>query len=454
MTVTPATLVASPSDGPPPFVPAGEVLTRATTAGYVEEEWFASGHDDAGRPYTTQLVVRRPADPERFSGTVIVESLHAHRIAPIYMYSSPYILREGHGWACVVSQKVALEAHVIPTDPERYASLHIGADPRPAGAPDDITLPPTWNDDADLRARWWAELARANQASSAILAQVGAALRGSGGPFGQHPVPHMVLVGHSQTGFVVTNYIRDAHDAHRFANGAPVYDGLFPSGYPAAPFGPCDVPIVQVLSDGDVSNPDATFAPDYEHRQYRRPDGDEPGDRFRLYELAGVPHMGTRHSPFDDPHVWQQVGNAGTIPLDARMNSLPHNELFNVALHHLVQWVAAGLVPPRAERLEVGPDGFFAKDEQGNTCGGVRCVQLDVPSATYFPNPPNPDGSPGLGTVSIEAPFDAAAMTRLYGDHAGYVERFDRRLDELIAQGWLLAADAPGMRDEARSRQW
>ncbi|HTV96184.1 MAG TPA: alpha/beta hydrolase domain-containing protein [Steroidobacteraceae bacterium] len=447
----PARLTRQPPAESPPFLPAGEYLTRAIDLGYVEEEWFATGEDGAGRPYSTQVLVRRPKDPARFSGVVLVEPLHIHRVAPIYMYSSPYILRSGHGWACVASQKSALDAHVKPSNPQRYASLHIETDAPPGGVRTDLTSPPFRGASAGVRTAWWDQLARFNQASSAVLAQVGAALRAAG-PFAA--VSHVLLVGHSQTGFVTTNFIREAHESQRLPGGAPVFDGFFPSGWPTIAFSPCDVPLVQVLSDGDISDPNFSFQPGHEGRRYRRPDGDSPGDRYRLYELASVPHMGTRYPPHDDPGMWQQVATAGAIPLDATMNSLPHHELFDMSLHHLVQWVARGAAPPRADRIEVGADGYFAKDEQGNSRGGVRCVQLDVPRATYHPNPLNPDGTPGFGTIGTEVPFDKAKMQALYGNPASYLERFNRRLDELIDEGWFLAEDSEGMRAEAREQKW
>jgi len=37
----------------------------------------------------------------------------------------------------------------------------------------------------------------------------------------------------------------------------------------------------------------------------------------------------------------------------------------------------------------------------------------------------------------------------MYRDHRDYVDRFNRRVDELIAEGWLLPADAEEMRSEA-----
>jgi len=259
----------------------------------------------------------------------------------------------------------------------------------------------------------------------------------------------LLLVGHSQTGGVVTDYILRGHDAQRRAAGSPVYDGFFPSGAPSVCFGPRDVPIVQVLSEGDISDPNR---PGREGRPYRRDDSDDPGDRYRLYELAGVGHMGTRYPPYNDNATWQNdpVGTAGRVPEHAAMNSLPHNELFSVGLDHLVRWVAADEAPPRAERIEVGPDGLFVTDEHGHSVGGVRCAQMDVPRMRYQPNPGvQEDGTPAFGVVGTEEPLPAGTLERLYRDHADYVERFERRLDELVAERWLLSEDADEMRAEA-----
>jgi hypothetical protein len=181
MVVRSASLQRQSTEASRPFVPLGEYRTRAADFDYVEEEWFAGGEDQAGRSYLTQVFIRRPRDPARFSGTVIVESLHVHGIAPIFMYSSPYILRSGHGWACVASQKSALNTHLKRVAGGRYDALDIGNDPAPAGAPTDLVTPPFRGHSAADRAAWWDELERYNAASPTILAQVGAALRGPGG---------------------------------------------------------------------------------------------------------------------------------------------------------------------------------------------------------------------------------------------------------------------------------
>jgi hypothetical protein len=451
MTVEPATMSHAPAiDASARFVPTGSFRGSLEEFGYIEEEWFAEGQVD-GHPYATTLTVRRPEDSPRFSGTVIVEPVHLASAAPIWIYTSLYLMRAGHGWAAICSQKSALDLFVKPMNPDRYVSLDIWSDAPPLGTTglDQLRLP---REPAAMRERM-EQMRRVNVLSSPILAQVGAALTAASGPFSGLGPQVLLLVGHSQTGGVVTDYIVNIHDAQRRVDGTPVYGGFFPSGAPSVCFGPRDAPIVQVLSDGDISDPNR---PGREGRTYRREDSDDPGDRYRLYELAGVGHMGTRYPPYSDNATWQNdvIGTAGAVPVDAAMNSLPHDELFSMGLDHLVRWVAAGETPPRAARIEVGPDGLFAKDEHGNSRGGVRCAQMDVPRLRYQSNPgTKEDGTPAFGVVGIEAPLPRETLERLYRDHADYVAHFERRLDELVAQGWLLAEDADEMLAEAEKAE-
>ena len=385
MSVNPAKLRQAADDGAPVFVPYATETPLLDEVDYIQQEWIASGVEN-GHPYITALCVRRPRDPDHFSGTVIVEPLHVHGIAPIWMYTAPYLVRAGHGWVEVTSQKTTLDMHVKASNSQRYAFLEMDG-------PDSSDFDSNFYFDGS-ESIFWKELVRRNRASSTILAQVGAALRDSDGPFAGLNPAQIVLAGHSQTGSVTTYYIRDAHERERLADGSPVYDGYFPSGFPFEPFHDVDVPIVQVLSEGDVPNPSASYWPDYTGRTYRREDSDEPDDRYRLYELAGVPHMGTRDAPFNDVALWQANFPGQPNINFARMNSLPHFELFQMALHHLVQWVTNGTAPPRAERLKDRHDGWFAQDEHQNTRGGVRTVQLDVPHSTYRANPLNADRTP------------------------------------------------------------
>ena len=210
-----------------------------------------------------------------------------------------------------------------------------------------------------------------------------------------------------------------------------------------------DVPIVQVLSDGDIADPNR---PGREGRPYRRDDSDDPADRYRLYELAGVGHMGTRYPPYNDNAMWQNdpLGTAGSVPKGAAMNSLPHDELFSMGLHHLAEWVAAGVTPPRADRIEVGPDGLFAKDECGNSRGGVRCAQMDVPRLRYYSNPgEQEDGTPSFGVVGIEEPLPAGMLGRSTGT-TPTMSIVQPPAGRTRRGGWFLAEDAEEMRVEAK----
>jgi hypothetical protein len=252
------------------------------------------------------VLVRRPRDAARFSGTLVVEPLHFYPITPIFMYTSQYIMRSGHAWACVVSPKTSLDLNVKPANPERYASLHIEAEPLPpeAAGLNFLAVPST----ADTGVYWWEQLDRQNRAANAILAQVGAALGASSGPFEGPGVRHVLLAGHSYTGYVTTRFIREAHDSLRLADGSPVFHGFFPAGWPTAPFGACDVPIVQVNMEGDLCAENSVpHRTQYAGLAYRRPDSDAPGDRFRLYELAGVAHTSTQHPPINDLKFLEQM---------------------------------------------------------------------------------------------------------------------------------------------------
>lgn len=433
--VAPALLQRTPEGGAR-FVPGVDFMARPETVGYVSEEWFVSGVDDQGESYLTIVHVRRPSDPARFSGVVLVEPLHFSGHGSVYSTAGNYILRSGHAWALVASQAMTLDLHVKRASPERYEALHMatGAAPQEAG-------------------NVLAASAALNKACNAILAQTAVAIRERQGPFSDLAVRHILLQGHSQTGMVTTNFVQEAHETHRRANGRPVFDGYFPSGAPITRFGPRDVPLVQVVSDGDVFDGQAGFFTTARDRAYRRDDSDAPGDRYRLYELAGMPHASTQDPPLNSTDLWRQ--QRLYLPPDAVMSTLPHNQMFNWGLHQLVQWVSADATPPRAARIQVAADGrYFAKDEHGNSIGGVRCVQMDVPRATYLPDLPQQSGEMQFTSVGLEIAFDAAKMRRLYGDKATYVSRFNARLDQLISQGWFLAEDAERMRAEALAQNF
>jgi len=103
--------------------------------GYVEEEYFiegtASRYDipatitlantpmttasviESGVPYRTRMIVRRPASPDGFSGTVLMEWQNVtfgYDIDAGWLASSEHIMRRGYAWIGVSAQGVESDA--------------------------------------------------------------------------------------------------------------------------------------------------------------------------------------------------------------------------------------------------------------------------------------------------------------------------------------------------------
>ena len=246
-------------------------------------------------------------------------------------------MRSGHGWAVICSQKTrARHAREVRSTRSATSRSPSGRTPRRPTRREVDALNLPVGDPARMAA-FFAEMQRQNTLSNADPRPGRRGHRGDGaGPFEGCDVAHVILAGHSQTGGVVTEYILNAHDTQRLGDGSPVYHGYFPSGAPGETFG--------ALRRADRAGGQRRRHRRPEPRRARGPrrtaatDSDEPGDRYRLYELAGVPHMGTRYPPYNDTASQWQHGRRrpATCPTDVVMNSLPHGELFNMAMHHLV----------------------------------------------------------------------------------------------------------------------
>jgi hypothetical protein len=115
--------------------------------------------------------------------------------------------------------------------------------------------------------------------------------------------------------------------------------------------------------------------------------------------------------------------------------------VFRLCLDHLKRWAAGGFVPPRAQRVEVD-DSLVAdgrsprpkRDEHGNPVGGLRSTFVDVPRAAYRVCRETNSG--------VMRPFLDDTLVALYGTHRGYKDRVRERAAALVAEGWLLPADA------------
>ncbi len=421
---------------------------------YIEEEYVVSGgadlftYDEAWQPtlhradvpFTTRVLVRRPSNATDANGAVVIEPLHpAGDMASAWPRLGRMLTREGWSWVGVTQDQMGLAA-TRAGDPERYEALDIP----------EVGL------------------------GYDIVAQVATWLRT--GAVDGLALDHLFMTGASYTGTFQRVFLGEGfHERARRPDGGPAVEGYLiqissgafmlggynplstvagqpPASHPHRVIQPRDVPVIELLSEGEAETNLAS----------RRPDSDEPGDRYRLYEVAGACHM--------------SAGEATSSLLPATVeapSTFPMYALAGGALHNLRRWAVDGIAPPRAERIELledpdaGPHGIaaealpVARDEHGNACGGVRTPDLDTPIAAYYPHStlthPVEAGPSGRPTISLGeimgsmTPFPDEELRRMYGTPEGYLAAYRKGVAELVTDGWILEADGERMLDRATS---
>lgn len=470
---TPVPAVTGPIPVTPTSVPlmasnALQTVVDLPGANYVEEEFFVSGRanvydwaTDGGpavrttnAPYTTRIMLRRPADSQRFSGNVIVEIGNVGRgydFSFTWGVSHDYFLENGDAWIAITYSPENIEA-LKNFDPSRYASLSM-ANPTPnercaegsnAAAPAPMEEGLRWD----------------------LISQVGALLKNAppGGPLAGFDVRRVYGTSH---GGELATYIAIFHPRAKLANNRPVYDGFVQHRHPgltrlrqcgaaAAANHPgqilrnIGVPLMRVVSQTDVL---ATYA-------RRREDSDAAVDRYRLYEVAGAPHADAAFYPYI-PSVADQekTGAEGFLaswPFATQCE--PEMSLLRVpimtyaldaAFANLTRWVRDGVPAPRAERIAVQnggtPEARVVLDQVGNAVGGVRSPYLDVPVATYRTN----SGGPGLcRNLAHKEAFDWARLDAMYGSPEGYAAQVSESVDHLVQERWLTESDGRKIKAE------
>ena len=371
---------------------------------YVTEEYYVSG-TIADAPYMTRIIVRRPRDPKVFSGTVVSEALHAGGRSLIFEWSRQSILTRNHMFVEIVHSPANI--NLLKTfNAERYASMNI-------------------------------TMGQTNE----VIAQVGRLIKSKTGPFAAYDIRRTTLMGTSASSATVRTYL-GAHPNLRMPDGKPIFDGfLLTSTLGNTPMPIVDVPIVQMPTQTEV----ATYA--QQGIAYRRPDSDTPENRFRLYEVAGMPHNNSRDNPgFQNDPCTQPV------------TDFPAGAFTALGLNHLIEWIANGKTPPHAPPIAVDQDSTtdgspLALDEHGNAKGGIRNVWVDIPTATNGVlgkgKTPQQDRLCQLGGTKV--PLADDVLKKLYRGNADYVARVEQRLKQLMGEGWFLPEYADMVRADAKA---
>lgn len=422
--------------------------------GYVEEEYFLEGiatayqaagdwgldgrweaTDLGSAPYTTRIVVRRPADAGDFNGTVLVEWLNVTAgmdADPDFGFTHEMLLRDGWAYVGVSAQKVGISGGSglrieIPGfvaqplkewDPARYEQLDHPGDAY----------------------------------SYDIFSQVAQALRrpGDTDPLDGLEPTTVIAAGESQSAMRMATYVNAVHPLadiydgflvhSRGASGAPLTDE--PSGDPVPEVGhirgDLDDPVLQFATESDLF-----FLGFVEARQ-------DDTETLRTWEVAGTAHADQTTLDYGvaSGRVWSSSDDPDFTGTCGRLNEGPQGAVLRRAVNDLRIWVDSGTAPASAAPIEV--EGKIVRDEHGNARGGIRTPAVDVPTATLTGERP-PGDNVFCSLFGRTLPLDALTLAALYPTPEAYVALVSGSADAAVERGFLMEADAEAFVEAAEA---
>lgn len=378
--------------------------------------------------YKSRLVVNRPINAQDFNGTVIVEWLNVSGTvdaSPDWMQMHDELIRRGYAWVGVSAQAVGLNALKLPPpygDPARYASvLHPG-----------------------------------DSYSYDMFSQAGQALHDNAATIlgGLHP-KRIIAVGESQSAARLVTYIDAAHPLVKVYDGFLVHSWIFPGGAPLsqAPLADVATPIPSLIRD-DLKVPVLVFNTESDTGGLLNRRSDTP--LYRLWEVAGTAHYdlyGLRVGATDTGDLqsvsdWfaSMLNPPSQVPpvhvCNLPINTGPQTFVLRAALGQLNRWVAYGIQPVKAPRLEtisIQPVQYVL-DANGNARGGIRTPAVDAPVAQLG----------GLGNTGTQScflfgttvPLTQEQLTALYGNHGRFVAAWSKATLSAAVKGFIVPEDA------------
>ena len=407
-----------------PFFASNHGLAKE---GYVEQEYYFQGTANtystpalttgtvtrSGIPYLTRMLVRRPADPKKFNGTVLVEWLNVTNGFDAdneWFFSWEHILAAGYAWVGVSAQEVGV-ARLQTWNSTRYGALNV----TDSGA---IT---------------------GDALSYDIFSQAGQAIKHPTGvdPMGGLKVRHVIAIGESQSASRLATYVNSIDPL------ADEYDGFVLLSTLGNTFRTdLRVPTWKILTEFDVESSEASV---------RQPDT----SKFRTWEVAGTSHVDQhlRRSreplelrDFSTPTVASSVeailAPQCAIPLLG--TRVPTHFVVGHAYDLMVRWIAEGTPPPSAPRIEIttlgapGTPSVITRNSLGLALGGIQLSELAVPTAENVGVNSGPGACVRWG---YSVPFDVATLNSLYKSHDSYVDQVINVIRGNVRNGYISAAD-------------
>ena len=400
----------------------GDIAER----GYLEEEFFFEGtakrynlvgtHSNDGKwaveaageaPFKTRILVKRPKDPTKFNGTVIVEWANVTIGHELIIADFPGIY-DGFAHVSVSAQFVGLHGFdtnplgLVAWDAKRYGSLSHPGD----------------------------------SYSYNIFTQAGRAVgpdreRGTVDPMGGLKVRNLIATGASQSGARILAYINAIAPKERVFDALmPLIIGGMASGFDDTILDPNKIfalppgelaklmrPTTRIRDDLKVPvmlvNSESETMGCFSCRQ---PDT----DKFRFWEVAG-----SSHAPQGMADVMEEKTKRDGVFMDQFAGASPSIVMWSpaadAAFVHIKRWIEGGAPPPSQPRIAVSGDPpAIDRDGHGIAIGGVRMPDVEVPISS------NSGYNAGAGLealVGSTRPFQPERLTALYPTHEDYVAK-------------------------------
>lgn len=414
--------------------------------GYIEEEYFIEGTaqhyepigklSDDGKwtlqavstaPYKTRFIVRRPTDPTKFNGTVVLEWANVSGGYEMSFMDSPGLYKEGFAYVAVSTQMNGLYGFeenpqgLIVWDSERYGDLSI---------PDD-----------GLSYDIFTQVARA----------VGNDRPKNGiDPMGGLVVEKMFAVGESQSGSRVLSY----------ANGIQPIEKVFDAIIPVVSSGrgtdfAQEMAHVKENGKTKVRNVSTRVREDINCKVFIINTQTESIALGKLaqpdtknivsWQVAGASHF----APKSMETIYKQNQRDGIGSLfrgdnGLKLKAVDWTNVYETALVRIQEWIDEDRQPSEIEPLDtINILLGYHKDKYGNANGGVRLPEVVVPIATY-----NINIMKGLsGTVYA---FSQDELMKLYPTHQDYVDKVTQAANTAVEQGVILPYRAEEYIEEAK----
>jgi hypothetical protein len=436
----------------PPGDPSHDYVFYSTPmdlakVGYEEQEYFVRGVANrfaatnpnpaapiGEMPYETRIVVRRPTNPQRFAGVVVVDWQNVtagHDIDTEWSGNGDFFVRHGWIWVGASVQRVGVNGATSGAtaglglrqwNPTRYGAL-------------DLTNGGAVLDDSQSY-DVYTQIAR--------LAKQGPS---SGpNPFAGLDVRRVYAGGVSQSATFLVRYYNGVQPV------AGVYDGFLVGLGGGAPRLDVATKFFKVYTETDVWRGQAAL---------RVADT----ATTHTWEITGGSHVpAAAVSP--DPTDFRatlggiQTREYGPAPPVSCLNPGPSDvedwAVFHAGYAALDRWVTQGIAPATAPPIDVssaGPPATIVRDADGLALGGIRLPKITVPVARNNGENGPADLANPLSVFCVlygtHAPFDQARLDSLYPSHGAYVARVAKATNGLVDKGYLLKEDAQTLLTDA-----